>query len=157
MRTVITFEHRVLELWYFKWVFLVTRPLRGYHNFLPCDLDLWNFTHFLKTSTLLITIEQWVLELWYFTWAFLVTRPFRWYHHFWPCDLDLGAWSTLLLIDIVYYFLKISIRAFILHMGIFCDEIFLLVSSYLSLWPWPSLELAIIGVICVSQTHLVIY
>ena len=37
------------------------------------------------------------------------------------------------------------------------DKIFLLVSKYLSLWLWPSLELVIIGGICVSQTHLVLY
>ena len=43
-----------------------------------------------------------------------------------------------------HYFL-INIRAFILHMSISCDKIFLLVSRYLSLWPWPFLELAIIG------------
>ena len=36
---LITFEQCVLELWYFTWVFLVTRPFRGYHYFLPCDLD----------------------------------------------------------------------------------------------------------------------
>ena len=40
-------------------------------------------------------------------------------------------------------------------MVISCDKIFLLVSKYLSLWAWPSLKLAIIGGICVSQTHLV--
>ena len=35
-------------------------------------------------------------------------------------------------------------------MSISCDKIFLLVSRYLSLWPRPSSELAIIGGICVS-------
>ena len=42
-------------------------------------------------------------------------------------------------------------------MSISCDKIFLLVSRYLSLWPWPSLEFAIIGDICVSQTPLFWY
>ena len=37
---LITLEQWVLELWYFTWVFLVTRPFSGYHYFLPCDLDL---------------------------------------------------------------------------------------------------------------------
>ena len=37
---LITFEQWVLELWFFTWVFLVIRPFRGYHYFLPCDLDL---------------------------------------------------------------------------------------------------------------------
>ena len=37
---LITFEQWVLELWYFTWIFSVIRPFRGYHYFLPCDLDL---------------------------------------------------------------------------------------------------------------------
>ena len=37
---LITFEQRMLELWYFTWVFLVIRPFCGYHYFLPCDLYL---------------------------------------------------------------------------------------------------------------------
>ena len=94
----------------------------------------WSLTHFLKTLTMLITFEQWVLELWYFTWVFLVLKTF-------PC---------------FHYFLIIII-AFILHMSISYNKIFLLVSRYLSLWLWPSLELAILGGICVSQTHLVIF
>ena len=40
---LITFEQWMLELWYFTWVFLVIRPFRGYHYFLPCDLDLGVF------------------------------------------------------------------------------------------------------------------
>ena len=43
----------------------------------------------------------------------------------------------------------INVRAFILHMSISCDKIFLLVSRYLSLWPWPSLEL---GHLCFTNT-----
>ena len=35
-----TFEQWVLELWNFIWVFIVIRPFRGYHYFLPSDLDL---------------------------------------------------------------------------------------------------------------------
>ena len=37
---LITFEQWILELWYFTWIFPVIRPFRGYHYFLPCDLDL---------------------------------------------------------------------------------------------------------------------
>ena len=72
--------------------FHVIIPFRGYHYFLPCDLDLGVWPIFLKTLTLLITFEQWELELWYFTWVFLVIRPFSGYHYFLPCDLDLGVW-----------------------------------------------------------------
>ena len=37
---LLIFENWVLELWYFTWVFFVTRPFLGYQHFLPCDLDL---------------------------------------------------------------------------------------------------------------------
>ena len=40
-------------------------------------------------------------------------------------------------------------------MVISCDKIFLLVSKYLSLWSWPSLELAIIGGI-VFHKHILL-
>ena len=42
-------------------------------------------------------------------------------------------------------------------MSISRNKIFLLISIYLSLRPWPSLETTIIGGICVSQKHLVFY
>ena len=44
-----------------------------------------------------------------------------------------------------------NIRAFILHMSISCEQIFVVVSGYLSFWCWLSYELAIRGT-CVSQT-----
>ena len=40
---LITFEQWMLELWYFTWVFLVIRPVRGYHYLLPCDLVFDSF------------------------------------------------------------------------------------------------------------------
>ena len=40
-----------------------------------------------------------------------------------------------------------------MHISISCYKIFLLVSRYLSLWPWPFFELAIIWGICFSPTH----
>ena len=84
---LISFEQWVLELWYFTWILPVIRPFRGYHYFLPCDLDLgvWRLT-------LLITFKQWVLDLWYSTWISLVIRPFRGYDYFLTFDLDLGVW-----------------------------------------------------------------
>ena len=45
---LITFEQWVLKLWYSTWVFLVIRPFRGYHYFLPCDLDLRVWPNFWK-------------------------------------------------------------------------------------------------------------
>ena len=44
----ITFKLWVLELWYFTGVFLVIRPFRGYHYFLPCYLDLGDWPIFWK-------------------------------------------------------------------------------------------------------------
>ena len=41
-------------------------------------------------------------------------------------------------------------------MSISGDKIFLLVSRYLSLWPWPSLELAIIGAF-VFHKHILLF
>ena len=48
----------------------------------------------------------------------------------------------------------INIRAFILHMSISRDKIFVLISKYLSLWLWPSLVLAIFGVFVVHKPIL---
>ena len=42
-----------------------------------------------------------------------------------------------------------------MHIVISCDKIFLLVSEYLSLWSWPSLEFAIIGGI-VFHKHILL-
>ena len=132
-----------------------------FHMSIPCDktfqclplfFTLWTWplslTYFLKTLILLITFEQWMLELWYFSWIFLVIRSFCWYYTFWPWHF------TFFWIDINHYFEIMNNRAFILHMSISCDNIFLLVSRYLFLWPWSSIELAIIGGIYVSETHL---
>ena len=122
-----------IELLYFTWVFLVIRPFHGYLFFLPCDLDIGVFSLFFFKNVNLAN------DFWTVSARALI------FHMSIPCD------KTFLWF---HYFL-INIRAFILHMSISCDMIVLLVSRYLSLWTWPSLELAIIGGICVSQTHLV--
>ena len=98
----------------------------------PVTLTLEFCRFFLKILTLLIT---WIVSA--RAWIF---------HMSIPCD------KTFLRF---HYFL-INIRVFILHMSISCDKIFLLVSRYLFLWPWPSLELAIIGGICVYK-HILFY
>ena len=135
--------------------------------FLSCDLDLgvWPIL-LLKTLTFLITFEQSVPKFRYFTWIFPVIRPFRGYHYFLPFTLDFWTVSAKALIFHMiipcdttlpwFHHFSINIRAFTLHMIISCDKVFLLASKYLSLWPWPSLNLAMIGSICVSQTHLAI-
>ena len=75
----------------------------------------------------------------------LVIKSFCWYLTFWPWHLIFFK-----LLNNKYY----SFHVAFYH---FCDKNFLLVPKYLSLWSWPSLELAIIRVICVSQIHLVCY
>ena len=45
----------------------------------------------------------------------------------------------------------------IIQVSISWDKHFLLVSRYLSLWPWPFLKSFTIGGICVLQTHLDCY
>ena len=124
---LITFQPWVLELWYFKCVFFVTRPLHGYQHIFtqwPWPLCL---TYFLKTLTLLITFKQWVLELWYFTWVFLVTRTFCCLQHFWLCDLDLWVWPTF------WKLYQKWMPVFIFYVNISCGKIFLLVLNLLSL------------------------
>ena len=38
--TLLVFEKWMLGLWYFTWVFVVTDPFHGNHQFWSCDLDL---------------------------------------------------------------------------------------------------------------------
>ena len=132
---LITFEKWVPKLLYSIWFFLVIRPFRGFHFFVPCDLDLGVWPTFLKTLTLIKTFEQRVLELWYFAWVFLVIRPFCGYHYFLPCDLDLGVFKNF---NFAKNFWTVSATALILHMGIPCDKTFPWVPLFFfNLWHWP--------------------
>ena len=89
-----------------------------------------------ETLTLLITVEQWVLELWYFTWVFLVMRLFRWCHYFLPFNLDFGVWPIFWKLYLAYNCWTVSARALIFHMSIPCDETFLWVPLFFTLWSW---------------------
>ena len=96
---------------YFIWVFLVTRPFRGYQHLLTLWSWPWRLIFFLKTLTPLITIQQWVIELWYFTWVFLVSDKIfplvPTIFTLWP-----RPWSLI-------YFLEnwtVSARVFIFHL-----------------------------------------
>ena len=103
--------------------------------FVTLTLEL---AYFLKTEILFITFEQWILELWYLTWTFRMIRFFCWY--FWPWQL------TFVKIDIVH---KLMLKAFLwqdLSTGI----------KILSLWPWPSLDLAPIGGLSVHK-HILFF
>ena len=86
---LITFEHWVLELWYFIWVIIVTRSFQRYqHFFLPYDLDLGVWPTFQKTLSLPITFGQWVLELWCFFMSIPCDKAFKFFTLWpWPCSL----------------------------------------------------------------------
>ena len=116
--------------------------------FLSSSLKLYN----LATG---ITFERWVLAR-----ALIIhmsipcEKTFRWLHVSlfwtlwpWPWSLTHSLKILNLLINFEQWVLELSYCTWTL--------LILLVSRYLSLWPWQSLELAIIGGICVSQTHLV--
>ena len=98
-----------------------------------------------------------MLELWYFIWVFLVIKPLRGYHYFGLVTLTLEFDPFFENFNLAINFWTVSARALILYMSISCRKFFLLLSIYLSMWPRPSLELAIIGGKCVSQTHLVLF
>ena len=131
---LITFEQRVLELWYFTWVFLVIRPFPGFIIFDTVTLTL-DFDPFFEN--LLITFEQWVLELWISLMNIPCDTTFPWVPlFFYPVTLTLEFDLLLKILTLLITF-ELWVQSFYIP----SDKIFLLV---LSLWPWPSLKLAII-------------
>ena len=92
---LITFEQRVLELWYFTWVILVTRPFRGYHDFWPCDLDVNLFFENYNLANNFWTVSASALI---FHMTIPCDKPFPWVALF----LTLWPWPWSLM-----YFLKI--------------------------------------------------
>ena len=92
---LITFEHWVLELWYFTWIFNETRPSVGNQQFFTLWPWLWSLSFFLKILTLRRTFDLWVLEFNHFTWIFVVAKCFPRNQHILPCDLDSGVWPFL--------------------------------------------------------------
>ena len=110
-----------------------------------------------------------MLELWYFTWVILVTRPSRGYHDFLPWTLAFELDLFLENFNLANNFWTVSAWALIFHIGIPGDKTFpyirlfftlweILRFSYwfqdiwMSLWPWPSLELAIISLSNIGET-----
>ena len=94
---LITFEQYVLELWYFTWVIIVTRPFRTYQYFFTLWPWPWSLTYFKKTF--LIIFEQWVLELCFLSrvplWQGLSVFFTLWP---WPCSITLILKRLILLI-----------------------------------------------------------
>ena len=73
----------------------MTRPFQGYHDFLPCDLDLavWLLKKWHCPCFCIISIR-----VSYCTWTFLVMRFSYWYQDIW---ISLWPWSSLELANIV--------------------------------------------------------
>ena len=69
------FEQWGLELSYFTWVFLQTRPFCGYQHFDPVTLTLEVDLHFENFN-----LASNMLELWYFTRVFIIynEQTFPW-------------------------------------------------------------------------------
>ena len=121
---------------YFTYVFLVTRPITSYHNFLPWP---WSLTYFSKTLTLVITYEPRETGHAYFTCIFLGTRLFTSYHNFRPSDLELwitytkccysylvASWRTMLSSDnscMVMLFVRIT--RFLVRLHFSAEELLL--------------------------------
>ena len=119
------------------------------HHFYPVTLP-WCLVYFLKKKKLtsLLTFPQWVPEF-----CFHISHS--WIKSFLLVLNLLTLSFDIFLIKIMFFYINIihtsdKIRISILHMSISCDQIFVLVSRYLSLWPW-----SLSGAFCVSQTHLV--
>ena len=77
--------------------------------------------------------------------------------HFWHSDLDLAVWPNFLetltlLITFKQWVLELCYITWVFQV----TTPFRRYQHFLTLWSWPSLELAIIRDICVSQTHLVL-
>ena len=138
---------------FFKCIFMPSKSKIGGHIVMICLSfypPIWNFN--LATG---ITFERWVLAR-----ALIIhmsipcEKTFHWLHVslFWT----LWPWPWSLTHSLKILNLLMTFEQWVLELS-YCTWtlLILLVSRYLSLWPWQSLELAIIGGICVSQTHLV--
>ena len=110
------------------------------------------------------------LEHWYSTWQdpYVHTNIFSTvsagvfiFHMNIPCDKIFLLVLNLLTLTFVIFSKDhnkiLNIRASLLHISIPSDTTFVVVSRYLFMWPWPSLELAIIGGICVSKTYRILF
>jgi hypothetical protein len=77
------------RLWYFTWVFIVTRPFHGYKKNLTLWPWPWCLNYLLKTLTMAMSFE-WYISHECSLWQDLSMST----KTIWPCDLDLGAWPT---------------------------------------------------------------
>ena len=89
---------KMLELLYFTWIFPVIRPFRGYHYFLPCDLDLEVWPNFLENFNLSYKFWTVSVRALIFHMSIPCDKTFLWFHYF-----------------------SINIRNLVLQMSIFCD------------------------------------
>ena len=120
---LITFEQWVLALWYFKWVFLVIRPSRGYHYF----FTLWpwprRMTHFFDKFNLAYNFWTVSARALIFHMSIPCDKSFPWVPLFftlWPWPLSLTHFKKNL--NLAYNFWTVSARALIFHMSITWDK-----------------------------------
>ena len=132
---LITFKELVVEIWYFTWVIIVTRPFSEYQHFVdPVTLTLefellfknFNFAYNFWTvsSGALIFIKSIPCDK---AFQFFTLWP-------WLCrsvTLEFGLLFENL--NLVYNFWTVNIRALIFHMNILYDKVFLLVLNLLTL------------------------
>ena len=114
---LITFQQWVLELWYFTWVSLMTRPFRWY-NFLPSDLEfdlLFENIHLIN-DFLTVYARALILHMSISSDNLSLGTNL--------CDTDLGVCSIFENVNLVFNFWKVSARASILHTSIYCDKTF---------------------------------
>ena len=114
-------------------------------------VSFWQWISKCYKNVTIITQLQLVLNwLWFSVWFPIIHA---WHCHLLCAALTCSVWSVVSLLNSYFHLKKnrhiihnkiINIRAFISHLSISYDKIFVLVSRYLSLWTWSSLELAII-------------
>ena len=138
---LITFEHWMLELWYFIWIFLVIRPFRGYHYFLPCGLDLGVWPIFENSN---LANNFWTVS----ARALIFHMNISWYKTFsWvPLFFTLWLWPWSLTHFLKTLTLLITFEQWVLELRYF-TWVFLVVrpfSGYHYFWPcdfdlgvWP--------------------
>ena len=81
---ILSFEQELLGVWYFRWVFQMTRPFHGHQHLWHCDNDL-EFDLFFEYFSL--AHKFWTGFL-IFHLVFLVTRPSRGTNNFFPLTLE---------------------------------------------------------------------
>ena len=114
------------------------RSFRGFHYFLPCDLDLgvWPILKKINLAYNIWTVSARALI---FPISIPCDETFPWVPLFftlWPWLWSLTNFLKTLNFKLAISFWKMSARALIFHMSIPCDKTFPWVPLFFTLWPW---------------------